>query len=129
KALSLTYVVISSDPAVVHYLTAATAVLFAGRIIEVAPTARLFERPLHPYTVSLLALRDPAMALRDDGLSGARSPQAAPQGCRFAGICPLELPQCREQPPDLTGLGGGRGVSCHRRAADREVLAASEAAG
>ena len=125
RALSLTYLVISSDPAVVRYLTAATLVLFAGRIIEAAPTLAMFTRPLHPYTISLLALRDPEMALATMGFPGRarrqrrcrRRLQAAPRGCRFAGICPLELPCCQFEAPDLVAIGDERAVRCHSRAA------------
>jgi oligopeptide/dipeptide ABC transporter ATP-binding protein len=121
RTLALTYVVISSDPAVVHYLTAETLVLYAGRVVETGPTAEIFARPLHPYTISLLALRDPQVALLEGGLSGSRARPgaraAADRGCRFAGICPRELPRCSEEAPDLTSLGRGRAASCHSLAA------------
>jgi oligopeptide/dipeptide ABC transporter ATP-binding protein len=121
RNLALTCVVISSDPAVVHYLTEETLVLYAGRVVESAPTAALFARPRHPYTVALLAQRDPAIALRERGLSGARAPTgpvAEMRGCRFAGICPRELPRCRDEAPEPTPLGEGRMVRCHSLAAE-----------
>ena len=120
RSLALTCVVVSSDPAVVRYLTEDTLVLYAGRVIEAAPTAALFAHPLHPYTASLLALRDPLVAAREEGLSGARSGRAADAaagGCPFAGICPRELPQCRSTAPALSALGAGHAVRCHSRAA------------
>jgi len=118
-SLRLTYVVISSDPAVVHYLTADTLVLFAGRVVEAAPTRTLFARPLHPYTTSLLALRDPEVALRGGGLSQSGAAATAPSaGCRFAGICTLERSECQKVPPELWPIGEERRVRCHAR---REV--------
>ncbi len=68
--LALTYVVISSDPGVPRHLTREMLVLYAGRVIERAPTSALFSNPLHPYTVSLLALHDPALAGRMGDLAG-----------------------------------------------------------
>jgi oligopeptide/dipeptide ABC transporter ATP-binding protein len=117
-SLRLTYVVISSDPAVVHHLTAETLVLFGGKVVETATTSDLFATPLHPYTASLLALRDPEIALRGGGLAkGDRVQVAASAGCRFAGVCSLEQPQCRTIVPTLMPFAEGRWVSCHGRAA------------
>jgi peptide/nickel transport system ATP-binding protein len=122
RTLDLTYIVVSSDPAVVHYLTAETLVLYAGRVVEVAPTAALFVQPRHPYTVSLLALRDPEVGLKQPGLSGSRSrPRRGGEGswgCAFAGICPRELPPCRNEAPDLLAVGEGRSASCHSLAVE-----------
>jgi len=121
RSLSLTFLVISSDPAVVRHLAATTLVLFAGQVIEAAPTEALFERPLHPYTISLLALRDPEMAWREEGLSAshaqARVTQIVSEGCRFAGTCPLERPRCRGEAPDLAVIGAERAVRCYSRGA------------
>ncbi len=64
KALSLTYVVISSDPSVARHLSQDMIVLFAGKVIERAPTQQLFANPQHGYTLSLLSLRDPQLAAR-----------------------------------------------------------------
>jgi oligopeptide/dipeptide ABC transporter ATP-binding protein len=129
RTLALTYVVISSDPAVVHYLSAETLVLFAGRVVESGPTAAVFARPLHPYTVSLLSLRDPVVAQRDDGLSGSYARPAGRgverRGCRFAGICPRAMPFCRDQAPELVSLGDGRAASCHSLAAEAGLTVAA----
>ena len=64
RSMSLTFVVISSDPAVARHLSSDMIVLYAGRIIERAPTTTLFSDPKHGYTISLLALRDPKIAAR-----------------------------------------------------------------
>lgn len=121
RSLSLTFLVISSDPAVVRHLAETTLVLFAGQVIEAAPTVPLFERPLHPYTISLLALRDPGMPWREEGLSTshaqAKPAQIVSQGCRFVGSCPLEQLRCRTDAPELEAIGSARAVRCHIRAA------------
>jgi peptide/nickel transport system ATP-binding protein len=72
-SLALTYVVISSDPGVPRHLTREMIVLYAGRIVERAPTSVLFSNPLHPYTVSLLALHDAALAARMGDLANLRA--------------------------------------------------------
>lgn len=121
RALSLTFLVISSDPAVVRHLAARTLVLFAGQVLEAAPTASLFARPLHPYTISLLALRDPNASWRNEGLSASqadtRESRAVWQSCRFAGTCPLEQPRCRSEAPELSPVGPAHAVRCHARVA------------
>lgn len=127
RSLSLTYVVISSDPAVVHYLTSDLIVLFDGQVVEFGPTQVVFDDPLHPYTVSLFALRDPQVALRGHALSGTRArPGDAAivgRGCHFAGICPRELPPCRDEMPPLTDLGGSRTARCHSLATQARLNA------
>jgi dipeptide transport system ATP-binding protein len=72
-SLSLTYVVISSDPGVPRHLASEMIVLYAGRVLERAPTDVLFSKPLHPYTASLLALHDPLIAERIDRSADAYS--------------------------------------------------------
>jgi ABC-type oligopeptide transport system ATPase subunit len=72
-SFSLAYVVISSDPGVPRHLAREMIVLYAGRILERAPTDILFSKPLHPYTLSLLALHDPAIAERIGRSADARS--------------------------------------------------------
>jgi peptide/nickel transport system ATP-binding protein len=117
-SLGLTYVAISSDPAVVHHPTAEALVLFGGKVVETATTSDLFATPLHPYAASLLAPRDPEVALRGGGLAkGDRVQVAATDGCRFAGVCSLEQPQCGTIVPPLLPFSAGRRVSCHGRAA------------
>ncbi len=71
--LSLTYVVISSDPGVPRHLTTEMIVLYAGRIVERAPTSVLFSNPLHPYTVALLALHDPTIGTRGSAIADLRT--------------------------------------------------------
>ena len=73
RSLSLTYVVISSDPGVPRHLTKEMVVLYDGRIVERAPTRVLFSNPLHPYTVSLLALHDATLADRMGDLADLRA--------------------------------------------------------
>jgi ABC-type oligopeptide transport system ATPase subunit len=86
-SLSLTYVVISSDPGVPRHLTKEMIVLYAGRIVERAPTKVLFSNPLHPYTVSLLALHDATLAERIGDLADLR---ARDRIVAQAGLIPVE---------------------------------------
>ena len=92
------------------------AVLYAGRVCEIGPTADVLERPNHPYTRALLASR-----LGVDGRHRHRpiggeppSPLALPAGCAFAPRCPLRSDECDVTHPDLTVRTGGVGVvACH----------------
>jgi len=120
RDMGLTLVFISHDLGVVQHLCDAVAVMYLGRIVEEAPTARLFARPLHPYTWSLLAA---AVAQGSEGAAMRRrflvageppSPLAPPPGCHFANRCPHALDRCRTQVPKLRVLTPGHSAACHR---------------
>ena len=106
QELKLTYLFISHNLAVVRNISDRVAVMYLGRIVEVAPAAELFARPRHPYTQSLLAAlpaehpsqRRAQVALRGD----LPSPSAIGQGCRFAGRCPHVQARCQEVDPALS---------------------------
>jgi oligopeptide/dipeptide ABC transporter ATP-binding protein len=96
--------------------------MYLGKIVELAPTAKLFAEPKHPYTQSLLsaaAVPDPVLqrarrrVVLEGDLPSALEP---PTGCRFRTRCPLEersAPQSREEEPPLLDTGGGHFVACH----------------
>jgi oligopeptide transport system ATP-binding protein len=102
--LGLTLLFISHNLAVVRHLCDRVAVMYMGRIIEVAPTEELFRNPRHPYTAGLLAAI-PRMAARDEEAPAVRgdppSPLRLPTGCRFRTRCPIAQPVCAERDPAL----------------------------
>lgn len=116
--LSLTMLFISHDLDVVEYLCDRVVVLYLGRVMEVAPTAQLFARPLHPYTHALLAASprpDPTTRVVHVPLKGDMpSPVDPPSGCVFRTRCPYALPACAEVRPEPRDMGGGRLKACIR---------------
>ncbi len=114
--LSLTYVLISHDLAVVEHLADRVAVMYLGRLVELGPTAQVFDHPRHPYTQALLRAvltPDPALGLPDLGLgSGFPDPLNPPSGCRFHPRCPDALPDCAVSQPAALREAGGM-IECH----------------
>jgi oligopeptide/dipeptide ABC transporter ATP-binding protein len=117
--LGLTLLLISHNLAVVRHLCDRVAVMYLGRIIEVAPTETLFANPQHPYTIGLLAAI-PRMTFSEEGDAPAvtgdpPSPLRIPAGCRFRTRCPIAQPVCEREDPALTASGGdpAHGAACH----------------
>ena len=113
----LTYLFISHDLSVVHFMADRVAVMFLGRLCEVADTASLYRKPLHPYTRFLLDAvpqADPRQRGREKRvLSGELpSPIDVPTGCRFHTRCPYATEACRREVPELREVEG-RLVACH----------------
>ena len=116
RALGLTYLFISHDLAVVYYISSRVAVMYLGRICELAETTALFERPRHPYTRLLLdTIPDLEMTGRDRAPVAGEvpSPIDPPPGCAFHPRCPLADLRCRTERPALRALAGGL-TACHR---------------
>jgi oligopeptide/dipeptide ABC transporter ATP-binding protein len=113
---ALTYVFISHDLSVVRAMCARIAVMYLGRIVELGPTAEIFEKPRHPYTQSLLAAVPRIGGRRvtqEFTLEGEPpNPRDVPSGCRFRTRCPLAQARCAEEEPALRALDG-RTVACH----------------
>ncbi|WP_129665547.1 ABC transporter ATP-binding protein [Phytoactinopolyspora endophytica] len=115
----LTYLFISHDLSVVEYLCDRVAVMYVGKIVEVADTATLYARPRHPYTEALLsAVPKPNPGQRDRRerivLSGdVADPSDPPSGCYFHPRCPYARPVCAEEQPSLRDVGDGTTVACH----------------
>jgi peptide/nickel transport system ATP-binding protein len=116
----LTLLFVSHNLALVRALCERALVMYLGKMMELAPIAGLFARPLHPYARELLAaipLPDPNV--QPARLAGARpgeppSPLAPPSGCVYRTRCPHALAVCAERPPAWEEAGGGRRVACHR---------------
>lgn len=116
-------VFISHDLAAVARATQDIVVMYAGDMVERGPTAEVLSTPVHPYTKGLLGARpDASVAGRDAKGKRRRLPtipgsvpplHGLPEGCRFAGRCPVELPQCATQRPVFTQTDVGRGAACH----------------
>ena len=103
----LTYMFITHDLGVVRYFATRVAVMYLGRIVEVAPTERIFRAPRHPYTRALIASipsLDPARrSAKTMALGDAPSPERPPPGCHFHPRCEQRLARCsREEPPVVT---------------------------
>jgi oligopeptide/dipeptide ABC transporter ATP-binding protein len=113
----LTLVLIAHDLAVVEQITDRCGVLYMGRLVEVGPTAELFAKPEHPYTVSLLSavpVPDPGRTAERIVLSGEPpSPLDPPGGCPFHPRCPIARERCATDEPPLAERGDGRRVACH----------------
>jgi oligopeptide/dipeptide ABC transporter ATP-binding protein len=116
--LGLTYLFIAHDLSVVRHISDRVAVMYLGRIVEEAPTAALFQRPLHPYTKALLAAvpapRPSAPRARTVLSGDAPSPVTPPPGCPFHPRCPEAVPECRAEVPALREIEAGRRVACIR---------------
>ena len=113
----LSYLFISHDLSVVEHLCDRVAVMYLGRIVEMADTDQLYRQPLHPYTRALFSAipqPDPDKPLQPELLSGAvPSPAAVPPGCRFHTRCPYAMEVCRRSDPELTEVAPGHFCACH----------------
>lgn len=119
EELGLAMIFIAHDLAVVRQMAERVAVLYLGRLVELAPREELFRRPRHPYTVSLLEavpVPEPALEPAPAGILAGEipSPLDPPSGCRFHPRCPIATERCRIEEPQLRPLGSGGAVACHR---------------
>ncbi|MYE54952.1 MAG: ABC transporter ATP-binding protein [Chloroflexi bacterium] len=117
EELRLTYLFISHDLSVVQYICHRVAVMYVGKIVEVASTDDLFTQPRHPYTQALLSsvpVPNPAIESRGMVLEGeVADPANPPSGCYFHPRCPFAQDICREKEPPLKEVSPGRYASCH----------------
>jgi peptide/nickel transport system ATP-binding protein/oligopeptide transport system ATP-binding protein len=117
QAKGLSYLFIAHDLAVVEHIAHRVAVMYLGRVVEIADKASLYKTPLHPYTQALLSavpvpnprLKRAKMLLQGD----VPSPMNPPPGCAFHTRCPMAMARCRVEAPALTVQATGHAVSCH----------------
>ena len=117
QEFGLTYLFIAHDLGVVKHMADRVAVMYLGRIVEIADKAALYAKPLHPYTQALLAavpIPNPSARQSLRPLKGEiPSPSAPPPGCHFHTRCPYVMPRCRIESPKLSEVAPGHHASCH----------------
>ena len=118
--LGLTYLFIAHDLLVVRHISDRIAVMYLGKMVELADAAEIYERPLHPYSKSLLSavpVPDPKVARANQRIvlhGDIPSPLNAPSGCPFRTRCAYAAEACAQSMPPFNEVSGGHFVACHR---------------
>jgi peptide/nickel transport system ATP-binding protein len=117
RELNLTYLFISHDLSVVEYIADRVAVMYVGKVVELATTEELYQRPMHPYTEALMsAVPNPDPKRRSNRIvlrGEIPDPSNPPSGCYFHPRCPYAQDRCRTETPALREVAPGRFAACH----------------
>ena len=119
ERLGLTYLFISHDLGMVRHIADRVAVMYLGKIVELAPSDRLYHEPMHPYTRALLSaapVHDPELEAQRERIilrGDVPSPSDPPPGCPFHTRCPMAEPECSTRAPEWRELRPDHRVSCH----------------
>ncbi|MDO4537275.1 MAG: ABC transporter ATP-binding protein [Coriobacteriales bacterium] len=122
EEMGLTYLFIAHDLLVVRHISDRIAVMYLGKMVELADAAEIYDHPLHPYSKSLLSavpIPDPKIARANKRIplqGDIPSPLNAPSGCPFRTRCPYAQAKCAESMPEFNEVSKGHFVACHRTA-------------
>ena len=129
KEFNLTYLFIAHNLSVVKHISDRVAVMYLGKMVELAPAAELYVRPMHPYTQALLSavpIPDPAVEKSRQRVilqGDVPSPLNPPSGCYFHTRCPMVIDKCRVDEPPFIDYGGGHFAACWRAEEVTPILA------